>query len=74
MKIGEESLALGFAIVLNFGRKDVLKNKVLDRDKGDRPVLEKQGNSRSISTPGKVLQQSAPPHRLLAHLGSNYDI
>merc|ERR1719295_4767 len=31
-------------------------------------MLQKQCNSRSVSTPGKVLQQSAPAHRLLAHL------
>ena len=47
------------------------KDKVDTKDKIDAPVLEKQGNSRSVSTPGKVLQQSASTNRLLAHLGSH---
>ena len=51
----------------NDNKKD--NDKDNNKDKGDRPVLEKQGNSRSVSTPGKVLQQSAPTNRRLAHLG-----
>ena len=58
---------------INDNERNDEKDKVNTKDKKDRPVLEKQCNSRSVSTPGKVLQQSAPTNRLLAHLGSYYD-